>query len=274
MALLTLDFYSKELKMSTLLTAVVPDSIRIGTTPLSQRKCLYLLHGLSDDSTAAVRLSRVEMYARDAGIVVIMPSAGRSMYCDNVLGQNYFTHIADEIPEYMELILGLSRRRESNYIAGISMGGMGAARIALTYPERFSAVGLFSGLLDMKMMMPFITDEQRAEFPFLMEAESDIDTSALNPINLLDSEKHAGLNIIVRCGYQDDLYPMSQAFYGKAKSLGLNATGIFEQGGHVWQLWDKHIEDFIGMMADDADSEDSANRAAGSANRPEGSANG
>jgi len=253
MAVITLDFYSKDLKMSTLVTVLAPDSVRIGERPLSLRKCLYLLHGLSDDSTAVVRLTRAELFAKEADVVVITPSVGRSMYCDDVLGQNYFSHVADELPGYLELVMGLSRRREDNYIAGISMGGMGAARIALTYPERYAAVGLFSGLLDIKMMIPFVTDEHKREFPFLLSQEESIDSSPLNPINLLDADKHAGLDILVRCGYQDDLYPMSQAFYDKAKSLGLNATGIFEPGEHEWRIWDRYIEDYTKMMAEARD---------------------
>lgn len=252
MAVMTLDFYSRELKMSTLLCAVVPDSIRIGSLPVARRKCLTLLHGLSDDASACLRLSRVELYAQEAGVVVIMPSAGRSMYCDGVHGQNWFTHVAQEVPQYLELVLGLPRGRENNYIAGISMGGMGAARVALTHPERYSAVGLFSGLLDVKMLLPFVTAEQREEFPFLVGAAEDIDTTPLNPVNLLDENLPQSLKMLVRCGQQDDLYPMSQAFYQKAAALGLNAEGIFEDGGHEWRFWDRCIEDFILMMAGDA----------------------
>jgi putative tributyrin esterase len=252
MAVMTLDFYSKELKMSTLLTLIVPDSVRIGDQPVSQRKCLTLLHGLSDDCTACLRLSKVELYTQDTGIVVVMPSAGRSMYCDGINGQNYFSYIANEIPEYLELVMGLSRKRSSNYIAGISMGGLGASRIALTYPERYRAVGLFSGALDLKMMLAYATEEQKNEFPFLMAAASDIDKTPLNPINLLDKNKHKGLKMIIRCGQQDDLYPMSQVFYKKAIALGLDARGIFEEGKHEWRLWDRYIDDFVMMMAKDS----------------------
>jgi len=247
-----MDFYSRELKMSTLVTVIAPDSTRIGRTPLSQRKCLYLLHGLSDDSTAIVRMSRAEIYAREAGIVIVTPSVGRSMYCDNIFGQNYFTHVAHEVPEYLELVMGLSGKKDDNYIAGISMGAMGAARIALNYPERYKAVGLFSGVLDAKMLLPFITEEHINEFPFLFAAAEDIDTTPLNPINLLDAQKHAGLDITVRCGQQDDLYPMSIAFYEKAKALGLDITGVFEKGDHEWRLWDSYIEDFIIKIRDSA----------------------
>ena len=241
MAVMTLDFCSRELQMSTLLTVIVPDSTRIGQTPLSERKCLYLLHGLSDDATAWLRFSKVELYAQETGIVVVMPSVGRSLYCDGVLGQNYFSHVADEIPEYLGLLFGLSRKKEDNFIAGLSMGGMGAARVALTYPERFTAAGLFSGVLELRMIPP--SDEHKIFYPFLNDSH--------NVIDMLDAKKHKGLKLIVRCGMQDEpFYQMGMAFCEKAKGLGLDVTGTFEEGGHVWRLWDRYVEDFINMMVE------------------------
>ena len=56
MAVITLDFHSKALKMCTLVTLVVPDSVRIKGIPLSARRTVYLLHGLSEDATAFLRL--------------------------------------------------------------------------------------------------------------------------------------------------------------------------------------------------------------------------
>jgi len=251
MAVMALDFYARELKMSTLVTLVVPDSVRIGGIPVSERKCLWLLHGLSDDATACLRLSRVELFAQETGVVVVMPSAGRSMYCDGVLGQNWFTHIAGELPEYLNLVTGLSLRREDRYIAGISMGGMGAARIALTFPERYAGLALFSGLLDLSMMLPRLTDSDREEFPFLTGEADRIGTSPLNPVNLLDAEKHRSLPILVRCGRQDDLFPMSAAFYEKAKGIGLRVQGIFEDGSHEWRLWDRFLDEYIHAIAEE-----------------------
>ena len=60
MAVITLDFHSKALKMCTLVTLVVPDSVRIKGIPLSARRTVYLLHGLSEDATAFLRLSGAE----------------------------------------------------------------------------------------------------------------------------------------------------------------------------------------------------------------------
>ena len=169
MAVITLDFHSKALKMCTLVTLVVPDSVRIKGIPLSARRTVYLLHGLSEDATAFLRLSGAERYARAHDLVLVMPTGGRSMYCDGINGQNWFTYIAEELPEYLHLLMGLSRRREQNFIAGYSMGGMGAARIALTFPERYTAWGSFSGVLDLRPMLLALNDEMREDFPFLVE---------------------------------------------------------------------------------------------------------
>ena len=98
MAVITLDFHSKALKMCTLVTLVVPDSVRIKGIPLSARRTVYLLHGLSEDATAFLRLSGAERYARAHDLVLVMPTGGRSMYCDGINGQNWFTYIAEELP--------------------------------------------------------------------------------------------------------------------------------------------------------------------------------
>lgn len=106
MAVITLDFHSKALKMCTLVTLVVPDSVRIKGIPLSARRTVYLLHGLSEDATAFLRLSGAERYARAHDLVLVMPTGGRSMYCDGINGQNWFTYIAEELPEYLHLLMG------------------------------------------------------------------------------------------------------------------------------------------------------------------------
>lgn len=245
MALLTMHFNSIELKMHTLVNVIIPDSVRMDNKPLSERKVLWLLHGLSDDGTAWLRFSRIEQYAQKYGLVVVMPSAGRSMYCDNVLGQNYFTHIAEELPDYLSLVFGLSRKREDNFIAGLSMGGLGAAKIALTYPERYFAMGSFSGLLELGSLVYVVNDDMRNEFPFMLEALKDIDGSPLNPPALLDAKRDKDLKMYITCGLQDNLLVTNYAFKERADELGIKARYVFEDGTHEWGYWDRHVKLFL-----------------------------
>lgn len=248
MAVMTLDFLSKELKMHTRVNMIVPDGERIGETPLSERKVLWLLHGLSDDSTAWLRFSNVERYVMETGMVVVMPSADRSMYCDNVNGQNYFTYVAEELPSYLHLLCGLSRKKEDNFIAGLSMGGMGAMKIALAYPERYAVVGSFSGVLDLRPLAANLSERRKKEFPFMLEAYGDLEHSPLNPSALLDKEKDENLRIYIACGKQDDLYIANCLFEERAEKLGIKTTCIFEDGTHEWGFWDRHIQKFIDFI--------------------------
>ncbi|MBS6196683.1 MAG: esterase family protein [Clostridiales bacterium] len=245
MAVINMNFLSKELKMNTVVNMIVPDSEHIGEKPLSERKVLWLLHGLSDNATSWLRLSNIERYVREADLVVVMPSGDRSMYCDNVNGQNYFTYIAKELPEYLHLMFQLSRKKEDNFIAGLSMGGMGAMKIALTYPENYAAVGSFSGVLDLLSIAENLTEDRKREFPFMLEAYTAPEHSPLNPSALLDKEKDENLRIYFSCGKQDDLYVGNCMFKEKADSLGIRTTCIFEDGTHEWGFWDKHVRKFI-----------------------------
>ena len=47
---------------------------------------------------------------------------------------------------------GISPAREDNYIAGLSMGGYGALKAALTFPQRYAAACSLSGALDIPFM--------------------------------------------------------------------------------------------------------------------------
>ena len=247
MALALVDFVSKELQMNTLVTVCFPDSVRTNGVPLSERKVLWLLHGLSDDGTAWLRNAKIELYARENDLVLVMPSVGRSMYCDQVLGQNYFSFITKELPDYFSCVFGLSGKREQNFIAGLSMGGFGAMRAALTYPERYAAVGSFSGILDLTPLALSRQEQWEREFPFLLKDAEDPENSPLNPKALLPQAQGKELSIYVACGLQDDLLITNERFCARAKELNISHTYVTENGSHEWNFWDRHLERFISL---------------------------
>jgi len=143
MALIRLDHLPETTKVTQPLTILLPDPGGMNGKPVRERKVLYLLHGLSDDGTAWQRFSSIEIVAREYGLVVVMPSVGRSFYADLPNGQNYFTYLLEELPQYLSDVFDLSPRREDTLIAGLSMGGYGAFKAAFLHPERFAAAGSF-----------------------------------------------------------------------------------------------------------------------------------
>src|SRR3712207_6407253 len=136
MAFLTCNAFSEALEMGVTFNVVLPQATRtqIGVnasvTP-GDLPLLYLLHGLSDDHSAWVRYTSIERYAAEAGIAVVMPAVGRSFYADEAHGHRYFDYVAEELPRLVSDFFRVSTRPEDTFVAGLSMGGYGAMKLAL-----------------------------------------------------------------------------------------------------------------------------------------------
>ena len=93
MAFLNCEVFSKTLNMATALRVILPDEGELGAA-----NTVYLLHGLSDNSSGWTRYTAVEQYARERGLAVVMPEVQRSFYADMAAGLNYFGYVAVELP--------------------------------------------------------------------------------------------------------------------------------------------------------------------------------
>ena len=145
MAFLHCEIASESLRMATAVDVILPDK-----GDLSEVKTLYLLHGLTDDCTGWTRYTAVERYARERGLAVVLPEVQRSFYTDMAYGLPYFTYVSEELPAVCRRMFGLGAAREQNYIFGLSMGGYGAMKCALTYPDRYAGAASFSGVCDLR----------------------------------------------------------------------------------------------------------------------------
>ena len=95
-----------------------------------------------------MRQTPVERYASLYNLAVVMPYVNHSFYTDEKYGEKYWTFVSQELPEVVHGYLGLSQSPQDTYLAGQSMGGYGAMKLALTYPQRYWAAGCFSGAVD------------------------------------------------------------------------------------------------------------------------------
>ena len=102
MAYIQLHFFSNALGVQTEVEVVLPQQDTIGEIGVeknlsnAQYKCLYLLHGLSDDQTIWMRRTSIERYATRYGICVIMLFGGKSFYFNQQNGDAYYTYITEE----------------------------------------------------------------------------------------------------------------------------------------------------------------------------------
>ncbi len=248
MALVRIDHVPETVKVSLPLNIILPDPGRMGGVPVAARKLLYLLHGLSDDASAWQRYTTIEVAARAYGLVVVMPSVGRSFYADLPNGQKYFTYLTQELPQYLADVFGLSPRREDTFIAGCSMGGYGAFKAALLCPERYAAAASFSGFLSLEFIRAFPNDPRLPEFATLFGDLDQLAGSEHDPLTWLKraaSSPSALPRLSITCGRQEDVYPLSRLFYGACQSLGIAADYHEEDAAHDWTFWDAQVQRFL-----------------------------
>lgn len=223
----------------------------IGKEPL---KTLYLLHGYSDDHTRWQRQTSIERYVEDLNIAIIMPNVHRSYYTDTQYGYNYWSFVSDELPKKMRKIFPLSDQREDNFVAGLSMGGYGAAKLALRHPENFAAFATLSGAVDLAMLedekVQFEVELQVAnEFKWVFgEKLTETENDTMYLLERLADKEEKPL-IYQCCGTADFLYPMNVAFRELAEESGYDLTYTEEEGAdHNWPYWDAKIKDVLDWL--------------------------
>lgn len=247
MALIRLDHVPKSIGVNVPVNIILPDPDKMQGIPMRERKVLYLLHGLSDDGSAWQRYSSVETYANAHGLVVVMPSVGRSFYVDQPNGQNYFTYLVEELPKYLSGVFHLVLKRENTYIAGNSMGGYGTFKAAFLRPEKYRAALSLSGALSLAILDNH-DDKRRPEFEHLFGDLSKLSGSQHDPAIWIKQaiEKKLDLpKLYIACGKQDDLYPLSVMFHSACQAAGFDVHFQEEDAKHDWFYWDKMVRWFI-----------------------------
>ena len=252
MALLTCDFFSDALERGTSMTVVLPQPTQeqIGVSSAAEQgppRLLYLLHGLSDDHTAWLRYTSIERYATARGFAVVMPAVDRSFYANEKHGHAYWDYVSEELPRVVDRFFRVSREPADTFVAGLSMGGYGALKHALTYPERYAGVASLSGVADIR---------QIGERPERSEIAERVFGGTFGPqddlFTLLTSVDPATApRLYVGCGTEEEgLMPPNERFVAEARARGLDVTTDFRPGVHEWGLWDAQIQAVLDWMVE------------------------
>ncbi|MBR5746345.1 MAG: esterase family protein [Clostridia bacterium] len=250
MAFIKFNFFSEALGMQTECYCIIPQKSSFGEIGAESReaedkkyKVLYLLHGLSDDHTIWMRRTSIERYAAKYGVCVVMPCAHRSFYTDMKYGMNYYTFIAKELPSRVCEFFNVSSKREDNFVAGLSMGGYGALKIALRESGRFCKGAGLSSATDIKarafnpVTVPIFGEE--------CEVPEDDDLFKL-------AEKHKDdpnrPSLFMGVGTEDFLYSENIRFRDKLLELGYDVVFRESHGNHSWEFWDEYIQYVLEWM--------------------------
>lgn len=125
------NFHSCILRMQVDVSILLPEKERMedveqgkkGETFGKNKKyqTLYLLHGFTGDHLSYLRTSKIERYADEHQIMVVMPSVYNSAYTDMKYGLDYFSYLTEELTDFVERNFPAATKRENRFIAGMSM---------------------------------------------------------------------------------------------------------------------------------------------------------
>lgn len=258
MAFFEMHCFSRALNVEVAVNVIIPEKPKKekeGGAISESYKTLYLLHGLSDDHTIWMRRTAIERYAIEKGIAVVMPAGNRSWYSDTAYGAKYFTFVAKELPSLCRSFFkGMSDKREDNMVAGLSMGGYGAFKIGMTYPESFFACASLSGAFDVLHLGKHNLPEWRGNWGFELCEPDDLRGSDSDLFDLTQRSATSGKELpklYFWCGTEDFLISVNRKYKALLDELSIEHTYEESEGDHTWKWWDLHIQSALNVMIDE-----------------------
>ncbi len=244
MALVHLHYHSHTLGKKVAAEVLLPE---VGKPPFA---VFYLLHGLSDDHTIWLRHTRLEVYAAKLPLIIVMPDGFRGFYTDHHNGPAYGRYIGIELVDLIDRQFQTRARREARAIGGLSMGGYGALRLALRYPDRFASANSHSGAVmhghdghkteRVKNILP----ERKLIFgPRPAGTEHDL----IHLAGAVSARRRPKL--MIDCGTEDFLLDDNRRFHARLEAMGYPHVYHEHPGAHTWDYWDLHIREALAFHA-------------------------
>lgn len=261
MAFIQMNLLSKTLMRTVPVNVILPvDKMVFPGMPEREEKpykTLYLLHGVFGNYTDWVCGSRIQRYAEENDLVVIMPSGDNAFYVDQPAGNNFYGEfIGRELVEVTRKMFPLSRKKEDTFIGGLSMGGFGALRNGLKYSDTFGCVISLSGALHLEEMASRTKDA-----PFFIESKSYAQACFGDLSKVLESDKNPRWlvkqlkaarkdlpKVYMACGDADHLLPVNKDMAEFLKKQGADVVFEIGPGNHEWDFWDAYIKKAIDWL--------------------------
>ena len=262
MALIKVDFLSRSLMRTVPIQVILPvDKLAMPGMPERQKKpfkTLYLLHGIFGNCTDWVSGTRVQAWAQEHDLAVVMPSGDNSFYVDHPSGALYGEYIGRELVDITREMFPLSDKREDTFIGGLSMGGYGAIRNGLKYAETFGCIAGLSAALVLesaakseytpKSNMPI---GSRSYYESVFGDLEQLDGSDMDLQALVKNLKQSGSSIpelYLACGTEDSLIVSNRKFRDFLAAESVSCTYVEGPGQHNWEFWNTYIEKVINWL--------------------------
>ena len=241
MAYLQCEHYSEALMRDTGTVVILPQD----REDANVRGIVYFLHGRGQNAWSWTRYTCLEQLCEKYGLAAVMPNVDRSFYTDMRYGSQYFTYVTEELPEICRRMFKIPDDPASTYVMGLSMGGYGALKCALTYPERYAGCAAFSAMPDIRFRIG-ATESGTLKYRELQGifGTDPEPTGAEDLYQLIDRLPEGGPRpkLVMTCGTEDPLFPLNERFSARLNEKGYTHEYWKWPGIHEWKFWDESIK--------------------------------
>ena len=213
---------------------------------------VYLLHGLTGHFDNWTDKTKLAEYAAQFDFIIVTPEGGDGWYTDSASMPNdrYETYITGELIPEIDKNFRTAAERNSRVIAGLSMGGYGAIKFGLKYPEKFVLVGSFSGALGAASLNEKNSPAWIAKTMTSVYGDETSETRRANDIfrivREMPAEKAGALPFIyLDCGTEDFLAANNRDFMLLLVEKKIRHEYRQLPGGHNWVYWDAQVQEFL-----------------------------
>lgn len=211
---------------------------------------LYLLHGLFGHFDNWTDKTKLADYSEPYDIIIVTPEGADGWYSDSatVANDRYESYIVQELIPEIDRKFRTIANRNNRFIAGLSMGGYGAIKFGLKYPDKFSLVGSFSGALD----APLRGQDNKNLRPSIVSvfgpegSKTRMDNDIYRMVREASAETTKGYPYIYfACGTEDFLFQPNREF--DALLLEKKVPHEYRElpGVHAWDFWDAQVQEFL-----------------------------
>jgi len=251
----TVPFQSKLIGASLPYNVVLPpDYDAAGRT---NYPVIYLLHGLAGHHDNWTSKTGLVSYAAQHHMIIVTPEGNDGWYTDSatVARDKYETYVLRELIPDVERRYRAIRKKQGRAIAGLSMGGYGALKFGVKYPNLFVFAASISGALD-----PVLHDDVKpgVAWSFVRPSILGVFGAANNParrdndlyrmLREVPAKRIASLPFLyLDCGTDDPFLPTNRELRLILEQRKIPHEYRELPGTHEWAYWDRQIRDVLQM---------------------------
>ncbi len=215
---------------------------------------LYLLHGLFGSFENWSELGGLEKSIVDLDLIVVMPEGEDGWYSNGINDSDrYEDYIVNDLIEHCDQAYRTKNEKAFRAIAGNSMGGYGAVKFALKFPQLFELAYSSSGAF---AVTKWSEDQQPSQWDEYRDSVSKIfgmPNSRVRVENDLfelarDAEAAKLPKFYFDCGSDDKFLSANIALVDEFGKFEIPCELEIISGGHDWDYWSHQLTQIIKIV--------------------------